>query len=268
MGKNHWILIVFGLFFLLGCSSKQRDNEPRYFTYNRYDGLPSLDPAFARNQATIWACHHLYNSLVQLDSDLEIKPALAKKWSVSEDGKTYTFVLRDSVFFHEHPLFPDKADRKVRAQDVAYSLGRIIDPQVASPGAWIFNDRVRTEQPFVALNDSTFQLNLKAPFNPILGILSMQYCSIVPQKIVEYYGKDFRSHPVGTGAFQFQLWEEGEVLLMQKNQEYFEFNNQGERLPYLAGVRIQFFLDKGLEYIKFKQQQLDYISDLEPAFSE
>jgi len=260
-----YILTAF-LFVNIGCSKKPNVQEPTYFTYNRYDGIPSLDPAFARNQATTWACHHLYNGLVQLDKNLEIKPSIAKDWSISDDGLTYTFSLNRNIYFHEHELLKSKEERVVTASDVVFSLSRIIDKDVASPGAWIFNNKVRESNPFVAINDSTFQLHLKQPFNPILGILSMQYCSIVPKKVVQHFGKDFRNNPVGTGPFSFQLWEEGEVLLMQKNKDYFEVDQSGNSLPKLDGIRIQFYLDKGLEYIKFKQGQLDYISDLDPAF--
>ncbi len=98
------------------------------------------------------------------------------------------------------------------AADVAYSFNRIIDEKTASPGGWIFNERVDTLQPFTAIDDTTFQLKLIRPFNPMLGILSMQYCSVVPHEAVEKWGKDFRSHPCGTGAFRMQNWEEGVVV--------------------------------------------------------
>jgi oligopeptide transport system substrate-binding protein len=71
------------------------------------------------------------------------------------------------------------------ANDVVFSLGRILDKTTASSGAWIFNNRVDTTNGFKALNDSVFQLKLIRPFHPIMGILSMQYCSLVPKEIVE-----------------------------------------------------------------------------------
>ncbi|MEN9901288.1 MAG: hypothetical protein RLZZ152_2332, partial [Pseudomonadota bacterium] len=85
--------------------------------------------------------------------------------------------------------------QKISSRDVAYSFYRLVHPHTASPGAWIFNDKVDTLKPFIALNDTTFQLTLLRPFNPMMGILSMQYCSIVPHEAVEKWGADFRSHP-------------------------------------------------------------------------
>src|SRR4029079_12606397 len=96
------------------------------------------------------------------------------------------------------------------AYEIVYSLRRIIDKNTASSGAWIFNNRVDDKKGFIALDDSTFQLSLLQPFNPIMGLLTMQYCSIVPKEVIQKYGKDFRSHPCGTGPFKFIAWDEGQ----------------------------------------------------------
>ena len=69
-----------------------------------------------------------------------------------------------------------------------------MDKTTASIGAWIFNNRIVSLSGFKSLDDSTFQLQLLRPFHPILGNLSMQYCSIVPFEVVQKYGKNFRSH--------------------------------------------------------------------------
>ena len=98
------------------------------------------------------------------------------------------------------------------AKDVQYSFNRILDPITASSGAWIFNNRIDSLQSFLAVDDSTFVLKLSKPFHPILGLLSMEYCSVVAHEAVEKYGKDFRSHPCGTGPFQLKSWEEGQDM--------------------------------------------------------
>jgi len=261
-----YIILTISAIGLFGCSETiDSDSERDYFVYNRFDGVASLDPAFARNQATTWACHHLYNGLVQLDRDLKIKPSIAKSWTINESQTQYTFNLRTDVKFHESDLFTSQDQRLVNASDVVYSLSRIIDPDVASSGAWIFNNKVTEQNPFVALNDSTVQINLVRPFQPLLGILSMQYCSIIPTE-TENLQNDIRRDAVGTGPFKFQLWEEGEVLLLERNEDYFEMDGSDQQLPYLDGVRVEFIVDKGLEYMKFKQGELDYMSDVDPAF--
>jgi len=228
--------------------------NPKYsvFRYNQASGISSLDPAFAKDQATIWACNQLYNSLVSLDSNLRVVPSLAKSWEVSEDGKVYLFHLRNNVYFHNNPCFPGGKGRKLIAEDVVYSFHRIVDPKTASPGAWIFNGKIAAGSPFLALNDSTFQLKLSKPFPPVLGMLSMQYCSVVPREAVEKYGSNFRANPVGTGAFQLKNWVEGNALMMLKNENYFEIDDKGNRLPYIDGVNVSFIDNKKTEFLSFK----------------
>jgi peptide/nickel transport system substrate-binding protein len=154
------------------------------------------------------------------------------------------------------------------ASDVEYSFYRIIDPAVASPGAWIFNLKVDSVEPFRAINDSTFRLRLLRPYHPILGILSMQYCSVVPREAVEKYGLHFRRHPVGTGPFRFVRWEEGQSLILEKNPGYFERDSSGRRLPYLDGVSVTFYDSRATEFLLFRQRQLDFINDIEASFKD
>ena len=114
----------------------------------------------------------------------------------------YTFILRDDVFFHDHDLFNNGKGRQVKAKDFEYSFARLIDKDLAAPGAWVMGN----VESFKAKNDSTFTLRLKKPFPAFLSLLSMQYCSVVPHEIVK--GGNFNHHPIGTGPFKFQLWKE------------------------------------------------------------
>jgi oligopeptide transport system substrate-binding protein len=242
--------------------------DKKIFHYNENNGIASLDPAFAKNQSIMWAVHQLYNTLVEVDDNMKIVPSLAKSWDVSEDNLTFTFHLRTDVFFHDDEVFSNGKGRKFTAEDVAYSFKRITDKNTASPGAWIFNDRIDPVNGFTAINDSTFQLKLIHPFQPILGILSMQYCSIVAKEAVEKYGVDFRRHPIGTGPFQFVAWEEGQALILKKNEHYFEKDSSGYTLPYLDGIKISFYDSKATEFLEFQQGRLDFINDIDPSFKD
>lgn len=258
-----WFVIV----LLTGCYSKRRA-ERNIFHYNESTGIASLDPAFAKSQATMWPAHQLFNTLVETDNHLNLVPSLASSWEISEDKKTYRFRLRTDVRFHDDACFPDGKGRLLVAADVVYSLQRIIDRQVASPGAWIFNRKVDSVQPFTAINDSVFELRLQRPYQPILGILSMQYCSVVPREAVERYGQQFRRHPVGTGPFQFVAWEEGQLLVLKKNPHYFETDAEGRRLPYLDGIKVSFYDSKATEFLLFRQGQLEFINDIDASFKD
>jgi len=260
------VLIVF-FSILVSCNEKQENNK-QVFRYNETTGIATLDPAFAKNQSIIWAVHQIYNTLVETNNELNIVPSLAYRWDVTADRITYTFHLRDDVYFHDNPAFPGGKGRKMVAADIEYSFKRIIDPSTSSSGAWIFNNRVDSVNGFTAIDDSTFQLKLIRPFTPVLGLLSMQYCSIVPKEVVQFYKKDFRNHPCGTGPFKFKEWEEGEALVLLKNENYFEKDSTGQRLPYLDAIKTTFYDNKATEFLLFRQDQLDFINDIESSFKD
>lgn len=257
-----WLLLL-----LFSCK-EQAHSDKKIFHYNEQSGIASLDPAFAKNQSVMWATHQLYNTLVEIDEQMSLQPSLAKSWELAADKRHFTFHLRTDVFFQDDAAFANGRGRRLTAFDVVYSFKRITDKAVASPGGWIFNNKIDSVNGFMALNDSTFQLTLQQPFQPILGILSMQYCSVVPKEAVEYYGADFRRHPVGSGPFQLVAWEEGQALVLKKNPHYFEKDSSGQSLPYLDGIKVSFYENKATEFLEFQQNRLDFINDIDASFKD
>ena len=262
------LCFVFCCCTLALCCNRATQSDKKVFYYNETTGIATLDPAFAKNQSIMWAVHQLYNTLVEVDSNLNIVPSLAKSWEVSDDRLTFTFHLRNDVFFQDEGVFPGGKGRRFVAADIVYSLQRILDKSTASNGAWIFNNRVDSVHGFTALNDTTFRLKLIRPFHPILGILSMQYCSIIAHESVEKYGRDFRRHPCGTGPFQLFLWDEGQALIMHRNPHYWEHDETGRPLPYLDAVKISFYDNKATEFLEFRQGRLSFINDIDPSFKD
>lgn len=249
--------------FYSSCYNETNVSNKNVFRYNESKGIASLDPAYAKSQVLIWPTNQLYNGLVQMDNQLNIKACIAKKWEINDYGKEYRFFIRNDVRFHNHILFENGQGRKVNAKDFEYSLNRIIDPKTASPGAWIFNNV--SENGIKALNDSVLQIQLKRPFPAFLGLLTMQYCSVLPREIVEEFGVDFRNNPVGTGPFQFKIWKENEKLVLVKNPNYFEKDSLGNNLPYLDAISITFINDKQSEFLEFLNGKIDFISGLNAA---
>ena len=270
------ILLILSLIALFSCGSKKNGNENlKIFKYNESAGILTLDPIYAKDLPHIWACNQIFNGLVAFDDEMNVVPAIAKSWDISEDGMTYTFVLRDDVYFHEDECFvktPRRQDaktprlllgdsvtrslgdlsktRKVVAQDFVYSFNRVLDRKLNSSGSWIFSNverRQRTtdngqqslEYALTAVNDTVLEIKLSQPFPAFLGILSMTYASVVPQEAVEYYGTEFGRHPVGTGPFKFQYWKEGVKLVFRKNPIYFEF----EKTPRHQDIKTPSNLD-------------------------
>ena len=250
---------------LISCKNQnERVNDRLVFRYNEHKNIGSLDPAFSKDIADIWATNQLFNGLVQMDEQMKVIPCIAENWSVSEDALTYRFNLRTDVNFHKHTLFGKDSTRSVKASDFEYSLNRLLDTKLASPGSWVLQ-KVET---FKALNDTLFEVKLKQPFPAFLGLLTMKYCSVVPKEIVEHYGNDFRSHPIGTGPFQFKRWEENLKLVFRKNPDYFETDASGQKLPYLEAVAITFLPDKQSEFLQFAQGNIDFVSGLDASYKD
>ena len=253
---NIGFLIIILFVILLSSCEKDSDIKNNIFKYNEYSNISSLDPAFSSTLRNIWPVNQIFNGLVQLDKNLEIKGDIASSWTISEDKRTYTFKIRQDVYFHNSELFGKNLTRKVKAKDFEYSFNRLIDNKIASPGYWVFNN----VKDFKAINDSIFQIELKKEFDPFLGILSMKYCSVVPREIITVLGDKFSKKPIGTGPFKFKKWDENVKLVLSKNKNYFEHDSLGQKLPYLDGIAISFIPDKKSEFMELLSGRLDMVS--------
>ncbi len=263
---TRYLTVIYTLLSLISCKDYSKENRDHLvFRYNQYENISSLDPAFARDVANIWSTNQLFNGLIQLDDSLHIKPDIAKKWEISENALEYTFILRNDVRFHKHKQFKTKdSSRLVTAKDFVYSFDRIINPNVASPGNWV----LKNVEKYEAISDTIFKIKLKKPFPAFLGLLGMRYCSVVPKEIVEHYGQQFRSNPIGTGPFKFKMWEENVKLVLRRNELYFEKDEKGKQLPYLEAVAITFLPDKQSEFLQFAQGKIDLLNSLDASYKD
>ena len=194
---NRISLYLYVIIIFVDCTVDKNNIENKVFRYNEYRNVTSLDPAFSRNPQNIWPINQIFNGLVQLDKNLNIQPEIASSWSVSEDGLTYKFTLRDDVYFHKSPLFGKEQTRKVTAEDFIYSFNRLKDYKLSSPGGWVLQQIDFYE----ATSQNELTIHLKNQFPAFLGLLSMRYCSVVPKEVASSYGENFRSNPIGTGPF-------------------------------------------------------------------
>ena len=281
------LLILHCTLLILLFSSCGRDNshdeDLKIFKYNESAGILTLDPIYAKDLPHIWACNQIFNGLVAFDDEMNVVPAIAKSWNISDDGMTYTFVLRDDVYFHEDECFLKTTDighastRRVTAQDFVYSFNRVLDRKLNSSGSWIFANVNKRQQPiansqqpkyaFEAINDTILKIELTQPFPAFLGILSMTYASVVPHEAVDFYGTEFGRHPVGTGPFKYQYWKEGVKLVFRKNPNYFEKIGE-ERLPYIDAVSISFIIDKQVAFMEFVKGKFDFMSGIDARYKD
>ena len=251
-------------FFLLSCNNTKNIENRTVFRYNEYRNVTSLDPAFSRNPQNIWPINQLFNGLVQLNKNLNIEPEIASSWSISSDGLTYTFYLRNDVYFHESPIFGEKKTRRVEAKDFVFSFDRLKDPVIASPGSWV----LLNVENYEATAENILTITLKNPFPAFLGLLTMRYCSVVPKEITTYYGVNFRSNPIGTGPFYFKRWDENVKLVLLKNQKYFEKDVNGNKLPFLDAISVRFIPDIQSEFMLFLQGKFDFINSLDTSYKD
>lgn len=258
--------------YLTSCGGSTSPHDTsQVFRFNELGDVTSLDPAMSGSFENNWAVNQLYNGLVEMDVELNVQPCIAKSWSISDDGLTYTFNLRQDVFFHDDPQFPSGTGRKVTAADFVFSFSRLFDAEVSNASTLMeaFDDKNATYgHGLEAQNDSTFIVHLERPFKPFLGIMTMKYFSVVPKEVVQFYGDDFGKHPIGTGPFRLKKWEYETRLDMERNPAYFRKDESGNSLPYLDIVSVSFIEDADAAFLQLLAGDLDMLSGVDAINKE
>ena len=195
----------------------------------------TLDPARVADIYSRSVSQQLFDGLVQFDRTLTVTPALAQHWKASRDGLVWTFNLRRGVKFHH--------GREVTADDVVYSLTRLVNPKIGSTAGDLFlnvkgaveyrEGRVKTISGFKALDRYTVEVLLTEALVPFVSVLAVGHAKIVPRDVVEEKGDDaFGIAPVGTGPFRFVKWDRGREIRLDANPDYFAGAPRLGRLVY------------------------------------
>ena len=259
------ISVIYMVLGNYGCKNVDNYSDSLIFRYNEDATVATLDPAFIKSQSEIWIAQQIYNGLIELDSAMKPTPSLAYRWDVSADGLVYKFFLRRDAGF----LNPkDSSFLRITSKDVAFSFERIANPATASPSAWIFAGKVDSDynKAFHTEGDSVFVLRLLSPDPTILSLLGTVYCSVVPEKYVKN-NEDFGHHPVGTGPFYLKYWEEDVRMILRRNYRYFEQEN-GNSLPYLEAVNVDFIKNKQTAFMHFVAGRFDFFNGVEGSFKD
>ena len=179
--------------------------------------LQTLDPAQSVTISDFRILSNMYEGLLHYkDGSLEVEPGLATSWTVSPDGKTYTFKLREGVKFHDGTPF--------NAEAVKFDLDRVTDknhPYYNTgpfPFVFLLGPIERTE----VVDPMTVAIHLSAPYAPMLTMLASAVGGLagVSPAAVMKYGKEFSRHGGGTGPFKFKLWESSQRFVLEANKEY------------------------------------------------
>ncbi|MBX7047067.1 MAG: ABC transporter substrate-binding protein, partial [Ignavibacteria bacterium] len=271
MKFNKFVPIVFLtlLAILFSSCSKNTSSDKKIFNLNISQGIETLEPVMSNSAFSIWGVQQVMEGLVEFDKDKNIIPCIAKSWTISTDGITYTFNLRSDVKFHDDDCFKDKKGRAVTASDFKYCLERVNNPKSKTRGLWVFRDKIKGAKEFSegkaneitgikAVNDSTLQIELYSAFSPFLSLLTMTYGFVYPKEAVDFYGEKLGFHPVGTGPFKFNHWSIDKELVLDKNPNYWEKDLKGNALPYLDGVKITFTQSSETEFLDFQNGKYDF----------
>lgn len=184
----------------------------------------TLDPALATDVSSAAYIVELFGGLVSLDRDLKIIPDIAKEWSVSDDGKTYTFKLRDDVAF-------TGSNARVTASDFKYSMERAADPATGSTTADTYlgdivgaKDMVRGKAKEISgikvVDPTTLQITIDAPKTYFLAKLTYPTAFVVDKSQIDKDKRNWTRRPNGTGPFKLQEWKIGERVVLVPNERY------------------------------------------------
>ncbi len=196
----------------------------------------------------------LFGSLVRLDQNLKVQPDAASSWTVSNDGKVYTFTLRPGLKWGD--------GTPVTAQDVVWSLNRAFSPAYAAGGVSFYlshvvggldvaNGKAKTVKGLMAIGSDKVRITLDQPAAVFLDELAYSVAFLVPRDQVEKYGNNWTEHAAATGPFIVKQWKHNQEIDLAPNPYYWRGT------PKLAGVVVEFIKDTETAYNLYKTGALD-----------
>jgi len=214
--KRFFAISFIILFFIFSLSSGQI-KKGGTLTIGVDQEVVGLDPNIVTAFSSFRRIDLLYNKLVKYDENLNIVPDLAISWKIP-DNLTYIFYLRKGIKFHN--------GRELTAEDVKYTLERILDPKTGSPG----RSYIEPISSIEIVDKYTVKIKLSTPLASLLSGLASNNCAIVPKEEIEKYG-NLQRNVVGTGPFKLAEWVPDNYMRLVRNPDYFE-----KGLPYLDEV--------------------------------
>jgi len=214
-----------------------------------------LDPHATSAYYSYQTLQQVLETLVDFDNDQNLVPKLAESWTVSDDGLTYTFNLRNDVQFSN--------GRGFTADDVKYTYDRLLDPDTASGNAW----RLGAIDSIEVVDDYTVVFNLNTVNTGFLGKLaSGSPVGIIARESVEDGTID--TAPVGTGPFKITDYQPGTVVMLERNEFYWGTDANGTQLPYLDALELRIIPDDSVKRSALVSGDVDWTITVPPQALE
>lgn len=201
----------------------------------------SLDPAFGANSDEYVASQAIYDNLTRLDESLKPIPSIATAWDSPDGGATWIFKLRQGVRFHH--------GRELDAEDVVFSIKRVLNPATGSPG----RRAIGPIKDVVADDASVVRFTLEGPLADFPAIMAGSFSRIVPRDA----SANLNQNPVGSGPFKFKAWVPGQHLRLERNDAYWM-----EGLPKVQEVWLVTFPAQAAEQVAFSSGETQMIWDV------
>jgi ABC-type transport system substrate-binding protein len=265
----------------------------------------SFDPAKESDRYSAFIMEAVFDTLLTYDylaEPAKLRPNVVEAMpEVADNGATYTFHLKKGIYFTPDPAFKG-AKRELIAQDYAYSIRRFYDPKLHSPYLYYFENKIIgadevMEQAKKAnkydydavipglqvLDRYTLRIRLKEPDYNFLYILATPTAFGLAREVVERYGDDIGSHPVGTNAYMLKEWRPSSKIVLVANPDYREdyFHTvadqspedkaiiadlQGKRLPLVGRIEVSIIEEPQPRWLGFLNKEFDYLEELPNEF--
>ena len=220
-----------------GAAFAQDEKQGGSMIVTYQNDVATLDPAIGYDWQNWSMIKSIFDGLMDYEPGTStLTNDLAESYTISDDGLTYTFTLRQGVKFHN--------GREMTADDVKYSLDRVTNPATQSPGAGFFGsidgfdeamaDGSATSLSGVTVVDPyTVEIKLSRPDATFLHVMAINFAFVVPKEAVDEFGADFGSNPVGTGAFKLAEWTLGQRLVFAAQPRLLEGRRSQARPDHL-----------------------------------
>jgi len=260
--------------------------------------IKGMDPIYANDRYSSNEVGRVYEGLLEyhyLKRPYTLVPNLAESMpSVSEDGLTYTFKIRQGVLFHDSEAFPNGKGRELVAEDFVYSIKRLADPKLQGLGWWLLDGKIKglnewrekyadldkvdydeVVEGLKATGKYTLEFKLTKPFPQFLYSLAMPFTFATAREVVEKYGKEFLNHPVGTGPFVLPVFKQTKKVVYTKNPNFRKklypteasdefkaagfLEDAGKQLPLVDKVVVSVIIESQPRWLNFLKGNVDYI---------